>query len=64
LFLQGAPQLILKAAVFLTSLMRKEHRLAFAFFEGSTGPKVSVIAAVLFFLPAAGTKQEKKGCLE
>jgi hypothetical protein len=30
--------------------LEKEHRLSFAFFKGSLGPAVSVIAAVLFFV--------------
>jgi hypothetical protein len=40
--------------------MRKEHRLAFAFFKGSTGPAVSVIAAVLFFFCPPQVQDKRK----
>jgi len=61
LFLQGAPQLILKAAVFLDNFDAKRASLSFHVPKGSTGPEVSVIAAVLFFFcpPQVQDKRQK-----
>jgi len=42
---------------------RKGHRLAFAFLKGSTGPAVSVIAAVLFFFAHRRAKIRGKATL-
>jgi len=40
--------------------MRKEHRLAFTFFEGSRGPDLGVIAAVLFFFCAPQVQDKRQ----